>query len=370
MSRARVEDRSDPVIEPSEPSEPTRARCARHDRLSRAFARASEDRLRELLARAPVQASSLGGETRVVALDGARVFAKSIPLTDLERLPHHRHSTANLFVLPLHYQYGIGSVGFGAWRELSAHRMASEWVARGECTQLPLLHHWRLLRRDARAPTSARLEELETSVARWGGSAAIRSRLQARLAASADLVLFLEYFPITLDDAYRTQVGRDDADGLRFVDATERDLTATMGFLNRHGLLHFDAHFGNVVTDGARPFVTDFGLALSDRFELSDDERAFHRRHRDYDRALLSANLVAWALPASVSLEERTSLLRDFVSDRHYHPLSRVLEALLKRHAPVAHALRAFNAALVDRDLATPYPEAEIARALALVTSR
>ena len=33
--------------------------------------------------------------------------------------------------------------------------------------------------------------------------------------------------------------------------------------MNTHGLVHFDAHFGNVLTDGRRLFVADFGLATS-----------------------------------------------------------------------------------------------------------
>jgi hypothetical protein len=37
-----------------------------------------------------------------------------VPLTDLEQLPQHFMSTANIFGLPLSYQYGVGSAGFGA----------------------------------------------------------------------------------------------------------------------------------------------------------------------------------------------------------------------------------------------------------------
>jgi len=45
---------------------------------------------------------------------GAPVFVKRIPLTHLERRPEHAGSTANLFGLPVCYQYGVGSTGFGA----------------------------------------------------------------------------------------------------------------------------------------------------------------------------------------------------------------------------------------------------------------
>ena len=42
-------------------------------------------------------------------VDGVAVFAKRIPLTDLELA--HPHSTANLFELPVYCQYGVGGPG-------------------------------------------------------------------------------------------------------------------------------------------------------------------------------------------------------------------------------------------------------------------
>ncbi len=68
-----------------------------------------------------------------------------MPLTDLEQLPQHFISTANLFNLPLGYQYGVGSAGFGAWRELATHIMTINWVITGECANFPTMYHWRIL---------------------------------------------------------------------------------------------------------------------------------------------------------------------------------------------------------------------------------
>ncbi|MFF8401556.1 hypothetical protein ACF06P_07965 [Streptomyces sp. NPDC015684] len=45
------------------------------------------------------------------------------------------------------------------------------------------------------------------------------------------------------------------------------------------GLLHFDAHFENILTDGRRLFFADYGLAISSRFELDKDEADFFDRH-------------------------------------------------------------------------------------------
>lgn len=46
-----------------------------------------------------------------------------MPLTDVELRPENVRSTANLFGLPTFYQYGVGSAGFGARRELAVHLM-------------------------------------------------------------------------------------------------------------------------------------------------------------------------------------------------------------------------------------------------------
>jgi hypothetical protein len=67
---------------------------------------------------------------------------------------------------------------------------------------------------------------------------------------------------------------------------TERvlgDLCDTISFLRSRGIVHFDAHFGNVVTDGARAYLSDFGLWLDPENELGQAERRFLRSHSTYD---------------------------------------------------------------------------------------
>src|SRR5690606_1297867 len=108
-------------------------------------------------------------------------------------------STANLFDLPLYYQYGVGSAGFGAWRELVAHIMTTNWVLAGECPNFPILYHWRIL--PTIQPVSLSTEQaeaLERDVQYWENSSAVRRRLEAKYLASAHIFLFLEYFPVNL----------------------------------------------------------------------------------------------------------------------------------------------------------------------------
>jgi hypothetical protein len=85
-------------------------------------------------------------------------------------------------------------------------------------------------------------------------------------------VLFLEHVPQTL----AAWMADQDVSAFARVDAQLADTTA---FMREHGLVHFDAHFLNILTDGHVLYFSDFGLALSDRFDLSDQERAFLREH-------------------------------------------------------------------------------------------
>src|ERR1035441_812187 len=81
----------------------------------------SDRQLGEAVAAADPLGFGIGGRSAELDIDGTRVFVKRIPLTDVETRPENARSTANLFGLPMFYQYGVGSAGFGAWRELAVH---------------------------------------------------------------------------------------------------------------------------------------------------------------------------------------------------------------------------------------------------------
>lgn len=119
------------------------ARLARHYAASAALALLSDAELADLLDAAQVVGAGIGGVTARLDVGGTAVFVKRIPLTDLERRPEHVRSTANLHGQPAHCQYGIVSPGFGAWRELAANTLATNWVLAGRNPQFPLMYHWR-----------------------------------------------------------------------------------------------------------------------------------------------------------------------------------------------------------------------------------
>jgi hypothetical protein len=255
-------------------------RLARHSRVATELALLGDEQLTTLLRNAEGRAS-IGGTTSVVDVAGASVFVKKVPLTDLER--EHVRSTANLFELPTFYQYGVGvgSGGFGAWRELAAHDMTTSWVVEGRWPGFPLLHHARVLP----ARTTA-VDDVERAVEFWDGSQAVRERLLAIQRSTASVVLFMEHIPQTVNAWLRG--------GAADCDLLDDQLRAGVAVMGAGGLLHFDAHFDNLLTDGKQIYFADFGLALSSSFDLSPAETAFFEHHRSYDRCYTAAQLALW----------------------------------------------------------------------------
>jgi hypothetical protein len=64
-------------------------------------------------------------------------------------------------------------------------------------------------------------------------------------------------------------------------------LRQAITFLRKNGIVHFDAHFGNVLSDGERAYLADFGLVLDKRFALSPDEALLLKQHSYYDYGVI-----------------------------------------------------------------------------------
>ncbi|MEU4235806.1 serine/threonine protein phosphatase [Actinoplanes sp. NPDC026619] len=291
-----------------------------------------------------------GGTTSSIDVGGVPVFVKRVPLTDRERQPDNVGSTANLFGLPLFYQYGIGSAGFGAWREVAVHTMTTRWVLEQRFDGFPLLYHRRVL---PQAPQPADPDERERWVAHWEGNDAVRARLEAISSASAAVVLFMEHIPQTVDAWLRAQ---PDGEAYEIVD---RALQEGVEFMRTQGLLHFDAHFLNLLTDGRRLYFADFGLAVHTGFDLTAAESAFVRRHRDYDRGYTATHLTQWLLSNLLDIPWADSL--GHIRDRG---LPRSAARIVARHRPVATVIGGFYRELLTGSKRTPFPADDLDRAL------
>ena len=330
-------------------------------------------RLGEVVAAAEPLGSGIGGRSARLTVAGRRVFVKRVPLTDVERRPEHVRSTANVFGLPVFYQYGVGSAGFGAWRELAAHIMTTGWVLSDACPRFPLLYHWRVLPDSPPDGFADEFGGVDGAVAHWEGSPAVRERLEAIGRSSASVVLFLEHVPHTLAawlDGRRVAAGREGTGGGGSggdvpYGWVEEELARGTAFMSAHGFVHFDAHFANVLTDGRRLYFADLGLALSSAFELAPDESDFLADHRDYDRCYAAAHLLRHHLPTGVRAgTDHEAFLRDWVEGRRPDGVCGAVGAITERHARTSLVLDGFHRRLFTDGKHTPYPRAAIERAL------
>jgi hypothetical protein len=339
-------------------------RIQRYGATSTALALLSNRQLGRVLDAQPLLGHGIGGTSALLDIDGAPVFVKRIPLTDLERRAENVMSTANLFDLPPYCHYGVGSAGGGVWRELAAHTMTTNWVLSGHSESFPLMYHWRVLTEpSATPPLNGERGSVDELVGYWHGSDAVRRRLEALSRATASVVLFLEYVPQNLDHWLRDQLARGD-EGLEaactMVEAVLRD---AVSYMNANGLFHFDAHFGNILTDGRRLYLTDFGLATSTRFELSATEREFVDANRSHDGCYAVMRLVNWLVSALVEPAdnaERNAYIRHVAAGSAAADVPPWAAEIIARYAPVAAVLNDFYWNLFGESRKTPYPTAEI----------
>ncbi|WP_245642466.1 serine/threonine protein phosphatase [Nonomuraea candida] len=349
------------------------ARVRRHGEVAGALASYSDRRLGEALERAPALGTGIGGASALLTVGGVPVFAKRIPLTDLERRADNVRSTANLFGLPPFCQYGlaaIGSPGLGAWREVAACVMTTGWVLAGRSAAFPLLYHWRVLP-GAPPPVSARAD-VEAAVRYWDGSPAVRDRLHALARASAGVVLFQEFIPTTLDDWLATRLAAGPEAATRAAAMVESCLLTDVAFMNGQGLTHFDGHFGNILTDGERLYLTDFGLATSSRFDLSGEEIEFLRRNRTHDLGYALMRLVNWLVihlcgvgtPPDGIPRPRNDYIRACADGAEPAGAPPAAAAMIRRYAPAAAAMNDFYWDLYGTSRTTPYPGERLERAM------
>ena len=352
------------------------ARVLRHGQVSTALALLDNHQLGRLVDEAQVIGAGIGGAAARLDIAGAPVFVKRVPLTDLERHPDNVMSTANVFGLPTYCQYGVvayGSGGFGAWRELAANTMTTNWVLAKQTEAFPLMYHWRVL--PGAAPPTEEHADIEGVVAYWDGSAAVRRRLHALAQASASVVLFLEYLPQRLDAWLSRQLAAGPDAVAAACTMVQRCLDADIAFMNTNGLLHFDAHFRNILTDGRRLYLADLGLATSPRFDLSATEQEFLARHLSHDAGYAMRELLNWIVTNVVGIAdpdtggpvERYNYIRRCAAGARPVGAPAPVAELITRYAPVAAIMNDFYWNLFGTSRATPYPAQQITRAMAVI---
>lgn len=337
------------------------SRITTYGRISKKLASLSDQEIKQLLKEArPLGASGITGTVFCLELDGTKIFVKKLCLTDREQRIYG--STANIYELPLYYQYGVGSCGFGSQRETLAHKITTGWVLDGKCQNFPLLYHERVLEKSnilSPEQVSEVEKEIQEDVAYWNNSSAIKNRLEEMAHASTETVLFLEYIPHTLDKWWQEQT----AQGIMPVTFAKiiKDLFEIAAFMNAHSMLHFDLHPGNILTDGQNLYIADFGLATSLHFELSDQELLFFKKHVDYDKSCTANFIVCGILDALFGENEdkKQAVLHEYATGNITTELPKDIAVVLTHYAPIAELMENFFKN-VRQDKTAQYPETEL----------
>ena len=278
--------------------------------------------------------SSLGwGLTHTVVLGQSKVFVKRVPITNIEY--DNLFSTKNLYDLPTYFNYGLGSAGLGVaglgvFRELVTHIKTTSWVLEGAIAQsavpfaerlrqekaiatFPLMYHYRIIPLDGQRVDVDR-ERLKGFVEYWGNSANVGNYMVDRANASHELVLFLEYIPHVLETWLRENPNK--------LQKPLDELRMTIDFLRAKGIIHFDAHFRNVLTDGEQIYLTDFGLVLDKSFALTKDEESFFKENTFYDYGEVLRNLghfIRWSYDSCSENDKRRIMEKYGIKEDSQH---------------------------------------------------
>ena len=293
---------------------------------------------------------------------------KLVPVTEPELAVWDTRTTRDVFEFPPAYHYRVGSLGFGARRELEVCRATSEWVAQGECEAFPLLYGRRLV---PLVPGPAgRMHDRGT----FGDHPAVLRRHAESDAATMSVALVSEAFETSLGDWLRSTSDSPETRAAAAI-AAERCLLDVVDFLASKGVAHMDPHFENVVTNDGAPHLTDFGLSLSQSFELSPDEREFAARHTTFDRATVvtcAVHAVVTAFDSPCTNDESSARPTDWRASLRYlldagnaqrRGLPTAVREYLDRRSPVALAMGTFLRR-VAADPAAHYPDDEFSALL------
>ncbi len=120
-----------------------------------------------------------------------------------------------------------------------------------------------------------------------------------------------------------------------------------------------------ILTDGHELYFADFGLAIYEKFELSEVESDFFKKNYNYDQCYTMAYFVEWLLAESFGIENwvignNNAILHEYAIGKG-SPLLPIIEEIIMRYAPIAVVMNQFFLKL-KKSKVTPYPTSELKR--------
>jgi hypothetical protein len=332
-------------------------RIQKYTLVSNTLACMSNQQLKEILSTGKKMHTGIGGTSVQVNIENIPVFVKKVPITELELKPNNFMSTANIFKLPMSYQYGVGSAGFSAWRELAAHIITTNWVLSGQCSNFPIMYCWRIIPNILSKTDLSYWGSMEKYLTYWENNESIKDRVHDLNSSNASMLLFLEHFPKNLH-LYLKEIlspSATESDSIDHLKKINKSFETVLKFMHENDFLHMDAHFHNILTDEDNIYLSDFGLALSKKFDLSITEHHFLKDHENYDRCSYSFNLLHGVLTNYAGKEHWDKTLSDYLTDKFSIKLPNEINKFLAKNVPIAEKMHEFYKQ-IRQDKSTPYP--------------
>ncbi|HCJ4394746.1 TPA: hypothetical protein ACHYN4_000322 [Legionella pneumophila] len=331
-------------------------RTEKYTIVSNALACKSNQQLQHILSAGKEMHTGIGGTSIQIEIEHIPVFVKKVPITELELRPNNFMSTANIFKLPMCYQYGIGSAGFSAWRELAAHVMTTNWVISGKCPNFPIMYSWRIIPNSLSKTDFSYWGSTEQYLDYWENNESIKERVDGLNTANTSVLLFLEHFPKNLYQHLKEILSSNhtELDSVNYLKNLINSFERVFEFMHENSFLHMDAHFHNILADEDDIYLSDFGLALSKNFDLSMTEQNFVNDHINYDKCSYSGNLLHGVLTAYTEKEYWDEILSDYFSKKLPSRLPNKINEILSKNAPIAEKMHEFYRE-IQKDKSTAY---------------
>ncbi|CZJ02598.1 hypothetical protein DM455_13085 [Legionella pneumophila] len=331
-------------------------RTQNYTTVSNTLACMSNPQLQQVLSTGKAMHTGIGGISIQIEVENIPVFVKKVPLTALELEPENFMSTANLFNLPMCYQYGIGSAGFNAWRELAAHAMTTNWVISGKCPNFPILYSWRIIPNSLNQTDLSYWDSTENYLDYWENNEYIKNRVESLSKANSSILLFLEHFPKNLYQQLNdTLSSGNELRSIKYLEQLNQSFETVLKFMQNNNFLHMDAHFRNILADEDNIYLSDFGLASSKNFDLSQTELNFMNSHKLYDSCSYSVNFLHGVLTSYAGADNWDKTLNEYFSNKLPITLPDKIQSVLSKHALVAEQMHRFYKE-IQKDKSTPYP--------------
>ncbi|HHF0570414.1 TPA: protein kinase domain-containing protein [Legionella anisa] len=317
----------------------------------------SNQQLQAVLSTGKEMHTGIGGTSVQIDIENIPVFVKRVPITELELKPDNFMSTANIFKLPMCYQYGIGSAGFSAWRELAAHIMTTNWVISGKCPNFAIMYSWRIIPNSLSKTDLSYWESTEKYLDYWENNENIKERIHGLNSTNASVLLFLEHFPKNLHQYLKEVLSSSNTelDSINYLKKLNKSFGTVLEFMHENSFLHMDAHFHNILADEDDIYLSDFGLALSKNFDLSMTEHNFVKDQENYDRCSYSVNLLHGVLTTYAGKDHWDKTLSDYLANKQSIKLPDKINEILSKNAPIAEKMHTFYKE-IQKDKSTPYP--------------